>query len=155
MQPGRAAEVVSKGTIIGWFGEVHPNLTKQFDIDQPVAAFELDLKSLLSCSNDITKCEEISVFPGISIDVAFVVDKEITNETMLQRIKSAGGNLLSKAELFDVYESEKHLGKGKKSLAYSLEYSDPSKTLKSEDVENIHSKLLDKVCKSTGAQLRS
>lgn len=154
LQPGRAALVQSKGNTIGWIGQIHPKLLEKFEIDQGVAAFELDLKTLLSCSNDFEQCQEISNFPGVSIDVAFVVDKDISNEVMLQRIKSAGGSLLKKAHLFDVYESKQHLGDNKKSMAYSLEYNDTTKTLKSEDVEKIHNKLIDKVCKSTGAKLR-
>lgn len=154
LQPGRACEVLSKGTSLGWIGEVHPNKCSEFEIDKPVAAFELDTKALLSCTCEIDKCEEISAFPGISMDVAFIVDKNVTNEMMLQRITSAGGNLLKDVKLFDVFESEKHLGKGKKSMAYSLEYNNPERTLTSEEVESVHNKLVEKVCKSTGAQLR-
>ena len=88
------------------------------------------------------------------MDVAFTVDKSVTHEMMMQRITSAGGNLLKSVKLFDVFESEKHLGKGKKSMAYSLEYNNPEKTLTSEEVEAVHSKLVEKVCKSTGAELR-
>lgn len=155
LQPGRAAEVLSKGTVIGWIGEIHPKVASKFDIDCSVAAFELDLKSLLSVSNEVADLEDIPVYPGISVDVAFVVDDKVTNEMMLQRINSAGGNLLNKVRLFDVYKHDKHVGKGKKSMAYSLEYRDSDKTLKSEDVEQVHNKLVEKVCKSTGAEVRS
>lgn len=154
IQPGRAALVQSNGNTIGWIGQIHPKILEKFEIDAQVASFELDLKTLLSCSNDFEKCVEISNFPDVCVDVAFVVDKDISNETMLQRIKSAGGNLLKDVRLFDVYESNKHLGENKKSLAYSLQYNDSTKTLKSEDVDKVHSKLVDKVCKSTGAKLR-
>lgn len=155
LQPGRAASVVAKGSVLGWIGEVHPKLAAEFDIDGAVAAFELDLKCLLGSANELGKCEEISNFPGISIDVAFEVEDSVTNEMMMQRITSAGGNLLKSVSLFDVYKSDKHLGVGKKSMAYKLEYNDPNKTLKSEDVDVVHSKLVDKVCKSTGAKIRS
>lgn len=155
LQPGRAAEVYSKGSLLGWIGEIHPKLAQKFDIDDSVAAFEFDLKALVNNTCEISQLDEISVFPGISIDVAFVVDEKTTDEMMKQRINSAGGKLLKSVRLFDVYTSDKHLGKGKKSLAYSLEYRDPEKTLKRDDVDAIHTKLIDKVCKSTGAQIRS
>ena len=155
LQPGRAAEVTSKGTLLGWIGEVHPKLAQKFEIDAPVAAFELDMKALMSMSNAIEGCEEISQFPSVCMDVAFTVSKDVTNEVMLQRITSAGGNMLKSVRLFDVFESEKHLGKGKKSLAYSLEYADNQKTLTSEEVEKVHNRLVEKVCKSTNAELRS
>lgn len=127
----------------------------EFEIDKPVAAFELDTKAVLSCANEIGKAEEISQFPSINMDIAFIVDKQVTNEIMMQRITSAGGNLLKSAKLFDVFESNKHLGEGKKSMAYSLEYNSPTKTLTSEEVESVHNKLVEKVCKATGANLRS
>ena len=87
-------------------------------------------------------------------NMSFTVDKSVTHEMMMQRITSAGGNLLKSVQLFDVFESEKHLGKDKKSMAYSLEYNNPEKTLTSEEVEAVHSKLVEKVCKSTNAELR-
>lgn len=155
LQPGRAAEVYSKGALLGWIGEIHPKLCQKFDIEDSVAAFELDMNAVINNSNEISQLNDISVFPGISIDVAFVVDDNITDEMMKQRIRSAGGKLLKSVRLFDVYTSDKHLGKGKKSLAYSLEYRDPEKTLKRDDVDGIHTKLIDKVCKSTGAKIRS
>lgn len=124
-------------------------------MEAPVAAFELDMKALMSMSSDIEGCDEISQFPSVTIDVAFTVNKDITNEVMLQRITSAGGNMLKSVKLFDVFESEKHLGKDKKSMAYSLEYGDPNKTLTSEEVEAVHNRLVSKVCKATNAELRS
>ena len=155
LQPGRAAEVTSKGTLFGWVGEIHPSLSKNFEVEAPVAAFELDMKALMSMSADIQGCEEISQFPNVSMDVAFTVNKDVTNEVMMQRITSAGGNMLKSVKLFDVFESEKHLGKDKKSMAYSLEYGDPNKTLTSEEVEAVHNRLVNKVCKATNAELRS
>lgn len=155
LQPGRACEVKSKGQSIGWIGEIHPKLAAKFEIDKAVAAFELDAKCLLSSASEIGGCDEISQFPSVSMDVAFIVEKDITNEVMMQRITSAGGNLLKSVKLFDVYDNEKHVGAGKKQLAYSLEYNNPQKTLTNEEVETIHNKLVEKVCKSTGAKLRS
>ena len=155
LQPGRAASVYSKGSCLGWIGEIHPKVCEKFDIDGSVAAFELDMDVLLASANEIADIEEISIFPSISVDVAFVVDDKVSNEMMLQRIKSAGGKLLKSVKLFDVFKSEKHLGANKKSLAYTLEYNDLEKTLKRENVEAIHSKLIKKVCNSTGAEIRS
>ena len=136
-------------------GEIHPSLSQNFEVEAPVAAFELDMKALMSMSSDIEGCDEISQFPSVTMDVAFTVSKDITNEVMLQRITSAGGNMLKSVKLFDVFESEKHLGKDKKSMAYSLEYGDPNKTLTSEEVEAVHNRLVSKVCKATNAELRS
>lgn len=155
LQPGRACEVSSKGAVIGQIGEIHPNVLAKFDIDKPVAVFELDIKVLFGSAKEISGTKEISNFPSVKMDVAFIVDKDTTNETMMQRINSAGGNMLTGVELFDVYDNEKHMEAGKKSLAYSLEYSSLDKTLTTDEVESVHTKLIEKVCKSTGAKLRS
>ena len=73
---------------------------------------------------------------------------------MSQRIRSAGGKLLASVELFDVYRDEKRVGKGKKSMAFSLEYRAADHTLSSEEVERAHNKLVTKVIKSTGGEVR-
>ncbi|MDO5329558.1 MAG: phenylalanine--tRNA ligase subunit beta [Coriobacteriia bacterium] len=155
LQPGRAAEVLSKGTSIGIIGEVHPKICTAYEIDKSVACFELDMKALISCSSEFKDFDDIPVYPGVTIDVAFVVDDGVTDEIMKQRIRSAGGKLLYDVSLFDVYEDEKALGAGKKSLAYSLEYRDPDRTLTRDDVDAVHNKLINKVCASTGAEVRS
>ena len=75
-------------------------------------------------------------------------------ETLMQRMKSAGGKLLEGAELFDVYRDEQRLGAGKKSMAYNLTYRAADRTLTGEEVEKAHAKLVKKVCGSTGAEVR-
>ena len=72
----------------------------------------------------------------------------------MQRIKSAGGNLLDSARLFDVYRDPVRVGPGKKSMAFSLTYRSSDHTLTSEEVDKAHAKLVSKVCKSTGGEVR-
>lgn len=154
VQPGRAAEVISEGEILGWVGNVHPLATRNFDIKAPVVAFELSLAALLKKAADRRQYVDIPVYPGITQDLALVVDEEVTYETLKQRLTSAGGKLLASVELFDVYRSEERLGAGKKSMAFSLVYRSPERTLTSEEVETLHQKVVEKVCRSVGAQQR-
>jgi len=88
------------------------------------------------------------------MDVAFVVDEEVTHEKLSRCISSAGGKLLFSAQLFDVYRDEKRVGAGKKSMAYALEYRAADRTLTTEEVDKQHARLIKKVCGATGAEVR-
>ncbi len=155
LQPGRAAEMLSGGTVIGWVGELHPLAVDAYDAKGPVVAFELDIDALVKSARPARDFVDIPEFPPVSVDVAFIVDEDVTNEKLMQRMHSAGGKLLSSIRLFDVYRDEKRLGAGKKSMAYSLEYRAADRTLTGEEVEKAHSKLIKKVCGGLGAEIRS
>ena len=155
LQPGRAAEVLSGGTVLGWVGEIHPEAREAMDIDQIVVAFELDLDKLIKGAHNQENYHEFSPFPAVQHDLAIVVPDEVTCEDLLQRITSAGGKLLENVRLFDVYRDPARVGIGKKSMAFSLTYRSDDHTLTSDEVERAHSKIVTKVCKATGGEVRS
>ncbi len=154
LQPGRAAEVLAQGELIGWVGNVHPEALDRFDIDDAVVAFELNVVALLRLSQRELPYVDVPTLPGVSIDLALVVDEEMTFEQVAQRIKSAGGKLLTDVRLFDVYRDKTRVGEGKKSMAFSLTYRAADHTLTSEEVDKAHGKLVTKVMKSTGGEVR-
>lgn len=155
LQPGRAAEVLSGGTVLGWVGEIHPLAVEEFCAQAPVVAFELDLNALISCARPSRDYVDVPLFPAVTMDVAFVVDEEVSHEKLMQCMNSAGGKLLDSVALFDVYRDEKRLGQGKKSMAYALEYRAQDRTLTTEEVDKQHARLIKKVCGATGAEIRS
>ena len=155
LQPGRAAEVLSGGNVLGWVGEIHPEAREAMDIDQIVVAFELDLDKLIKGAHNQENYHEFSPFPAVQHDLAIVVPDEVTCEDLLQRITSAGGKLLESVRLFDVYRDPVRVGIGKKSMAFSLTYRSDDHTLTSDEVERAHSKIVTKVCKATGGEVRS
>jgi len=155
LQPGRAARIIAGSAQIGWLGEMHPRVVAAFDAKGPIVAFELDLNALVTCTHFERETEEISEFPPVSLDVAFVVDESVSNETLVQRMESAGGKLLSSVRLFDVFRDDERLGAGKKSMAYALEYRAADRTLTSEEADKAHERLIKKVCGATGAEVRS
>ena len=155
LQPGRAAQVMSGGTVLGWVGEIHPLAAQAFDVEPPVVAFELDMSALEKAQRPARDYVDVPEFPPVEVDVAFVVNEDVSNELLVQRITSAGGKLLSDVRLFDVYRDEARLGAGKKSMAYALTYRAPDRTLTSEEVEKTQERLIKKVCGSTGAEVRS
>lgn len=155
LQPGRAAEVLSGGTVLGWVGEIHPEAREAVDIDQIVVAFELDLDKLIKGAHNQENYHEFSPFPAVQHDLAIVVPDEVTCEDLLQRITSAGGKLLESVRLFDVYRDPIRVGVGKKSMAFSLTYRSDDHTLTSDEVERAHGKIVTKLCKATGGEVRS
>lgn len=154
LQPGRAAQVLSGGSVLGWVGELHPLAVDAYEAEAPVVAFELDMNALGKAARPARDYIDVPEFPPVDVDLAFVVDESVTNEMMVQRMTSAGGKLLSDVRLFDVYRDDERVGVGKKSMAYALTYRAPDRTLTSEEVEKAQEKLIKKVCGSTGAEVR-
>ena len=155
LQPGRGAEVLSGGTVLGWVGEIHPDARDVYGIDIPVVAFELNLEALIKGAGAQEAYREFSQFPSVEHDLAIVVDDDVTCEDLERRLRSAGGKLLVGVRLFDVYRDPVRVGVGKKSMAFALTYRADDHTLTSEEVERAHSKLVTKVCKATGGEVRS
>lgn len=155
MQPGLAAEIVVRGTVLGWVGNIHPKTLGLFGIDDPVVAFELSVDTLLSLAQDQLPYEDVPTLPGVDVDLAIVVDEDVTYEQLVQRITSAGGKLLRDVRLFDVYRDPVRVGAGKKSMAFSLTYRADDHTLTSKEVEKAHGRLVTKVLKATGGEVRS
>ena len=154
LQPGRAAQVLAGGSALGWVGEIHPLAANAYEAEAPVVAFELDLEALYKASRPARDYVDVPEFPPVSIDVAFVVNEDVTNERMVQCIKSAAGKLLADVRLFDVYRDDARLGAGKKSMAYALTFRAPDRTLIGEEVDKAVQKLRKKVAGAIGAEMR-
>ena len=154
LQPGRAAEVLSGGTVLGWVGEIHPEAREAMGIDEVVVAFELDLDKLIKGARNQENYCEFSQYPAVEHDLAIVVDNSVTCEDLERRITSAGGRLLEGVRLFDVYRDPIRIGAGKKSMAFALTYRSDDHTLTSEEVEKAHQKIVTKVCKGVNGEVR-
>ncbi len=154
LQPGRAAQVLAAGQVLGWVGELHPLSVDAFEAEAPVVAFELDLEALQRVARPARDYVDVPEFPPVSVDLAFVVDEDVTNERLVQSITSAGGKLLADVRLFDVYRDDTRVGLGKKSMAYALTFRAPDRTLTGEEVDGAIAKLKKKVAGATGAEVR-
>lgn len=154
LQPGRAADVLVGGEVVGWLGEVHPLVLRAFEAEAPVVAFEIDLARLIHVAREAKALVEPPRFPAVELDIAVVVPEDVTAEKLEQTIRSAGGKLLESVRLFDVYRG-KGVPEGKKSLAVALVYRAPDRTLTAEEVDTAHSKLVRKVLGALGGELRS
>ena len=129
-------------------------MAEAFGAQAPIVAFELDLDALVRATQPARPYVDVPTFPAVTVDQAFVVGEDVSHEKMMQVMTSAGGKLLESVALFDVYRDDERVGAGKKSLAYSLTYRAADRTLTSEEVEKAHGKLVTKVEKATGAEVR-
>ena len=146
--PGQSAYINVNGTNVGIIGKLHPNVTKD-----DVYVFEINLDELFKKRVGKMKYKEISKFPNIKKDVAFVVDKNIISKDIEKVIKNASGSLLIDIEVFDVYTGS-NVADDKKSIAYSLTFNDSKKTLTDEEVNNLMEKVIENVSKKFSAEIR-
>ncbi|MBK5462392.1 phenylalanine--tRNA ligase subunit beta [Peribacillus sp. TH27] len=152
MHPGRTAEVLLNSEVIGFIGQVHPTVQKDLDIKETYI-FELSLKALAEAEVAPIAYETIPRYPSTTRDIALVVDKATKAGDIQSIIIEAGGKLLKEVGIFDLYEGER-MEQGKKSIAYSLKYFDPERTLTDEDITKAHDNVLAAVKEKAGAELR-
>ncbi len=152
MHPGRTADILLNGSKIGFVGQVHPGVQKELDL-KDTYVFELSLQAVLKEKTDDLQYEAIPRFPSITRDIALVANKETVSGTMKNIILEAGAPLLKEAHVFDLYEGDK-MEEGKKSIAFSLKYAHPKRTLTDEEVTKVHEKVLAALKEKTGAVLR-
>ena len=146
--PGQTAEINVNGESVGIVGKIHPSICKD-----AVYVMEINLDKLLAKKVGKMKYKEISKFPNVKKDVAFVMDKNIPSSDIEKVIKKAGGRLLTNIEVFDVYTGE-NVGKDEKSIAYSLTFNDSKKTLTEDEVTSIFEKIISSVEKLSNVRLR-
>ena len=148
MHPGQTAEISVNNDVVGMVGKLHPSIEKE-----NVYVLEINLDKLLSKRTGRMKFKEISKYPEISKDLAIVVDKNISADEIAKLIKKAAGALLTKTEIFDVYEGV-NIPKNKRSIAYSLSFGTMDRTLTDEEINNIMSKIIENLQNKIGAELR-
>ncbi len=144
LHPGKSAR-----TGEGWVGELHPTL-----LDGTWGAFELDLDALVERSGEQHEFEAVSPYPDVRQDLAFVVDEDVPAGVLLAAIQAAAGEELRSVALFDEYRGEQ-IGAGKRSLAFSVAFGSPERTLTDEDAAALRSRIVDALAAQFGAVLRA
>lgn len=146
--PGQSAEISVNNDIVGVVAKLHPSITKD-----DVYVMEINLDKLLSKRTGKMKFKEISKFPAIKKDLAFVMNKKIESKEIETVIKKAAGSLLTDIEVFDVYTGE-NVAEDEKSIAYSLTFMDAKKTLTEEEISVVFDKIIEMVESKCEAKLR-
>jgi phenylalanyl-tRNA synthetase beta chain len=145
LHPGKAAL-----TAEGWFGELHPML-----LDGDWGAFELDLDALAVAAPQVVGFAEVSPYPEVRQDLAFVVDEGVPAADILAVIREAAGELLRELEVFDEYRNPETFGEGKRSLAFRLAFGSLERTLTDEDVAPVRASIVDALATRFDAVLRA
>ena len=152
LHPGRQASVKANNKPVAVFGEVHPKVAAEYDIEQRVYVAEIKLDVLFSIEKRKTTYKPLPKFPAVERDFAMLCDKEIPVGTLEKAIISGGSRLLERVELFDVYEGSQ-IPEGKKSVAYSVWLRSSEGTLTDEQIDSTVKRIIEKL-EAVGAQLR-
>ncbi len=140
LHPGRSGSVLVGVEDVGWIGEIHPLVCRQWDLES-AAGFEVDLAPLVSASPlSEESYEDVISYPAVHQDVAMVVDDAVPAAEVRSVVLEGGGELLRSAEIFDLYRGEQ-LGKGRKSLALRLTFRAADRTLTDEEVAELRRKI--------------
>jgi phenylalanyl-tRNA synthetase beta chain len=153
LHPGRAATVLVAGEAAGWLGEIHPAVAARWDLEQ-AAGFELDFGVLAGAGDLAPGYDDVTSFPSVRQDLAIVVPDGTSAAEVVGVVRKAGGSLLSRAEVFDVYRGAQ-VGEGSASLALRLEFRAPDRTLTDEEADKRRAKIVAALGERLGAQLRA
>ncbi len=153
--PGKCAAILHEDQELGVFGELHPLVKQNYDFGTaPVLAAELDMKEVMLRIPDRSVSEPVPSHPPVLEDLAVIVEEDLPAVRVYETILQAGGNLLKKVRLFDVFRGEQ-IGEVKKSLAYSLTYQAQDRTLTDKDATQIRQRIIRKLEQDLGAKIRS
>lgn len=152
LHPGRQANIVYDGVVVGYLGEVHPDVADTYGIGERAYIAVIDMPEIVSRAGFDRKYEGIAKFPAVTRDISMVVPKEIMVGQIEEVIEQKGGSYLESYKLFDLYEGAQ-IKAGYKSIAYSIVFRAKDKTLEDADVTKAMGHIL-KELEGMGIELR-
>lgn len=152
LHPGRTADILFGEIVVGFIGQLHPTEQKRVDLKETYV-FELNMQALITEVLPTISYTAVSRFPAITRDIALVVDRETPAADLESVIRASGGKLVTAIRLFDLYQGDK-MAADKKSVAFSITYQDPERTLTDEEVVAAHDKVVSALAEQAGAELR-
>lgn len=153
LHPGRQANIIYDGKVLGYLGEVHPEVCDNYDIKTKAYVAVLDMPELMPYATFDRKYKGIAKYPAVSRDISMVVPKEIMAGQIEAVIAQRGGKILEDYQLFDIYEGDQ-IKEGFKSVAYSITFRAKDRTLEDADVTAAMKKILNGL-EGMGIELRS
>ena len=151
LHPGQSAMLSRNGEQVGWIGQLHPKLQAQLDFSTPVYLFQVDVAKV--SESRLPKFSEVSKFPAVRRDLAFLMDAQIASADLMSEARNAAGEHLVDLMLFDVYQSKDIDNKGK-SLALGLTFQHASRTLTDEEINTSIDRVVKKLDNKFKAELR-
>ncbi len=151
--PGRCANILYNGELLGTMGEMHPDVSERYEIGTRVYTCELLFSIIILHAKSDLVYKPLPKYPAVARDISLTVDEKVTVGELESVIVESGGELLEEAALFDVYRG-RQVGEGKKSVAFALTYRDAERTLTDDEVNAVHSGILEALEKELGAVQR-
>lgn len=152
LHPGRHADVVINDEIVGYLGEIHPEVADNYNLGTKTYVAVMDVELLAKYADFDVKYEGVAKFPAVTRDISLVMKKTVLAGLVEKVIRDNGGKLLEDYHLFDIYEGE-NVAADEKSLAYSIRFRAKDRTLEDKDVTTVMDKILKKL-ESLGVSLR-
>ena len=152
LHPGQAASICRNGQKIGWIGQLHPKIQKRLGISTEAYLFQVDFSKIEDVR--IPSFQEVSKFPEVKRDLAFLVDTSVPAQHLVNSAREAAGKHLIDLKLFDVYQSKDVDSKGK-SIALGLTFQDDSRTLTDEEINHAIDSVVSHLAEICGAELRA
>ena len=152
LHPGQAASICRNGQRIGWIGQLHPKIQKRLGISTEAYLFQVDFSKIEDVR--IPSFQEVSKFPEVKRDLAFIVDTSVPAQHLVNSAREAAGKHLIDLKLFDVYQSKDVDSKGK-SIALGLTFQDDSRTLTDEEINHAIDSVVSHLAEICGAELRA
>ena len=152
LHPGRQANIIYDGTVVGYLGEVHPDVADNYGIGTRAYIAVIDMPEIVKKATFDRKYTGIAKFPAVTRDISMVMPKEILVGQVEEVIEKNGGAYLESYALFDIYEGEQ-IKKGFKSVAYSIVFRAKDKTLEEAEITSAMNKILEGL-EALGIELR-
>ena len=152
LHPGRQANILYQGEVVGYLGEVHPEVRDNYGIGERAYVAVIDIPKILPLTTFDRKYEGIAKYPAVTRDISMIMKKDILVGQIEEIIEKEGGNLLESYQLFDIYEGSQ-IKLGYKSVAYSITFRAKDRTLEDADVTSVCDRILGKL-RNLGIELR-
>ena len=153
LHPGRQANIIYEGSVVGYLGEVHPLVADAYGIGEKTYIAVIDILDILKYAGFDHKYTGIAKYPAVTRDLSMVVPKSVLAGDIEKMLEQRGGKILESYQLFDVYEGSQ-IKEGYKSMAYSIVFRDHERTLEEADITAVMKKILNGLT-SLGIELRS
>lgn len=154
MHPGRTAQVAVDSKILGYVGEIHPTVAKEFGFSEPVVLWEIDLENVFPAAGEREIAyRPLPKFPGISRDLATLVPESVKSGEIEHVIRRSASELLEDLRLFDMYIGDK-IPAGYRSLAFSMHFRAEDRTLQEEEISRIMERIMGSLRQEVAAEIR-
>jgi phenylalanyl-tRNA synthetase beta chain len=153
LHPGKSAEIMVNSEPIGYMGELSPTTIRDHDLDAPVQIFEILLEPLLVQGRKERVFKPIPRYPYIERDLSIIIEENVSGDEIKHLISRLGHDIIATVTVFDLYRG-KGIPEGKQSIAFRIRYQSEDRTLTDEEVEQVHSQVVETIIAETGATMR-